>query len=428
MKNQIKIFLLGTIVCALVLFQIACKKNEAQRTNSLNANPAMFSRSLSSTSDSALVAYKKTTHEITAGFYRVQGPCYGPGVNGSNFSTVPDSLDVLILFCFDKSSPIISSVPGWISALHAKGTKVILTGNLNIPTGVPHTTAGYQTTAKMIMDSTVNKYGFDGYDIDVESNPSGSTLTDMAGVYTALSAYLGPKSGTGKLLTFDTNQTGSNSLFQQVYTMVDYVWLQAYGRGASTLQGTWNTFSPYIASGKFVPGFSFYEENGYPSNYWDDVTYPENGTGHAYDYARWEPTSGKKGGVFGYAIDRDAHLTSMHDNTLRVPDYKVTNDLIKIMNPVGTGGGTGAIFYQDINYGGTATTAIPKGNYTLAQLQAYGFVDNWASSVKLPTGWKVIMYKNDSFGGTSWTLTASNTNFTTLSPNANDVVTSVKIQ
>ena len=94
----------------------------------------------------------------------------------------------------------------------------------------------------------------------------------------------------------------------------------------------------------------------------------------------------------------------------------------------GSSGATGAVFYQNTNYGGTATAAIPKGSYTLAQLQAYGFVDNWASSVKLPAGWKVIMYKNNSFGGTSWTLTSSNTNFTTLSPNANDVVTSVKIQ
>jgi len=89
---------------------------------------------------------------------------------------------------------------------------------------------------------------------------------------------------------------------------------------------------------------------------------------------------------------------------------------------------TGVTFYQDINYGGTVTSAIPKGTYTLAQLQAYGFVDNWASSVKIPTGWTVTMYANDNSTGTSWTRTSNTPNFTTLSPNANDVVTSVKIQ
>jgi uncharacterized protein YbdZ (MbtH family) len=89
---------------------------------------------------------------------------------------------------------------------------------------------------------------------------------------------------------------------------------------------------------------------------------------------------------------------------------------------------TGVTFYQDINYGGTVTSAIPKGTYTLAQLQAYGFVDNWASSAKIPTGWTVTMYSNDNSTGTTWTRTSNTPNFTTLSPNANDVVTSVKIQ
>ncbi|MBD1392479.1 hypothetical protein [Mucilaginibacter glaciei] len=89
---------------------------------------------------------------------------------------------------------------------------------------------------------------------------------------------------------------------------------------------------------------------------------------------------------------------------------------------------TGVSFYQDINYTGTATASIPKGNYTLAQLQAYGFVDNWASSVTVPSGWTVTMYTNDNFTDTSWVCTANTANFTTLSPNANDVVTSVKIQ
>lgn len=91
-------------------------------------------------------------------------------------------------------------------------------------------------------------------------------------------------------------------------------------------------------------------------------------------------------------------------------------------------GTTGVKFYQNINYGGTVTSPIPKGNYTLAQLQAYGFVNDWASSIQVPAGWTVIMYTNDNWAGTYWTLTANNANFTALSPNANDVVSSVRIQ
>lgn len=415
---------------ALTGFQ-ACKKD---RTSNLQTDQALSGNQSKLTVNSAhldsLIAYKASVHEISAGFYRSYGSPTGGGADISGMATLPDSLDIAIAFGFGNGSSLNERTQMKnlvIPTLHTKGTKVIVTGNLDIPAGVPHTTAGYQTTAKLIMDSLVNKYGFDGFDIDVESNPSGTTLTDMVGVYTALSAYLGPKSGTSKLLTFDTNQSGTNSVFRQVYTMINYVWLQAYGRGASTLQGTWNTFSAYIQSNQFVPGFSFYEENGYPSNVWYDVTYPENGTGRAYDYARWEPTTGKKGGTFGYAIDRDAPLTSSTDNTNRTPNYKVTNDLTKIMNPVG-GIATGVNFYQDVNYAGTATAAIPKGSYTLSQLQAFGFVDNWASSVKIPSGWTVTMYTNNNFTGTSWVRTANTANFTTLSPSANDVVTSVKIQ
>jgi alpha-mannosidase len=88
----------------------------------------------------------------------------------------------------------------------------------------------------------------------------------------------------------------------------------------------------------------------------------------------------------------------------------------------------GVVFYQNTNYGGTAAKVIPKGNFKLAQLQPYGFVNDWASSVKIPNGWTLIMYKDDNFMGTSWTLTADTPDFTKLSPSANDVVTSCKIQ
>ncbi len=412
----------------MMLFGASCTKEQRPADATANSESAKASGAVTETLDS-LLAYKSRPHEIYAGFYRLEGPCYGPAPFGTNFSQVPDSLDILILFCFSPTSPVASQVPGWINTLHTKGTKVILTGGLDLVAGATHDSVGYAMTAKHIMDSVVNKYGFDGYDIDIESEPSGQDLTDKAGVYKALSKYLGPKSGTGKLLTFDTNRSGSNSLFQKVYTMVDYVWLQAYGRGASTLQSTWATFAPYIQSSQFVPGFSFYEERGYPSNVWYDVTYPVNGTGRAYDYARWEPTSGKKGGVFSYAIDRDAPLTSSTDNTLYAPTYIVSKQLIQIMNPASGGSGTtGVVFYQDAGYGGTASQPIAKGNYTLSQLQAKGVVNDWASSVKIPSGWSVTIYADDNFSGTSWTLTSNNSWLGGLSPSANDKMSSAKIQ
>lgn len=88
----------------------------------------------------------------------------------------------------------------------------------------------------------------------------------------------------------------------------------------------------------------------------------------------------------------------------------------------------GAVFFEHIGYQGMATREIPKGSYKLEQLKAFGFNDNWASSALLPEGWKVTMYKNDSFKNRSWILTASESDFTLLSPSASEQVTSVVIE
>lgn len=90
--------------------------------------------------------------------------------------------------------------------------------------------------------------------------------------------------------------------------------------------------------------------------------------------------------------------------------------------------GTGVRFFADANYGGYGTGIIPKGTYTLTQLEKFGFVNDWASSIKIPSGWTVTMYADNNSTGQSWTLTSNNSNFTALAPNANDLVTSVKIQ
>lgn len=416
-------FLIGVSLIFLSLG--SCNKNNDLRPVKTAAALQENNLLQAAVSPADLSGYKSSAHELSVGFYRTYGNHYG------SLLDLPDSLDIVVLFGGWGSGThnLGDSLSYIVSALHAKGIRVTYTGNLNLIPGASADSTGYNATAQAILD-TIGKYNLDGFDIDVESTPSGSTLTNMVGVYTALSKHLGPKSGTSKLLTFDTNQPGTNSMFKQVYTMVSYVFYQDYGRGTSGLQNIWNTFSPYIASTQFIPGFSFYEENGYPSNIWYDVTYPENGTGRAYDLAHWEPgSSTKKGGVFGYAIDRDAPLTSSTDNTIYAPDYKVTNDLIQIMNPAtGSGTTTGVVFYQDASYGGASTQPFPKGNYTMANFATSGMVNDWASSVKIPSGWTLTMYADNNFSGTSWTLTSDNSWFGGLSPSANDKVSSFKIQ
>jgi hypothetical protein len=88
----------------------------------------------------------------------------------------------------------------------------------------------------------------------------------------------------------------------------------------------------------------------------------------------------------------------------------------------------GVVFYQDFSYAGTAGQPLAVGTYTLSQLAALGVANDWASSVQIPAGRTVIMYSDDNFMGTSWTLTANTPNFSTLSPNANDTMSSCKVQ
>lgn len=92
------------------------------------------------------------------------------------------------------------------------------------------------------------------------------------------------------------------------------------------------------------------------------------------------------------------------------------------------GPGNGVIFFQHIDFGGAASQALPVGRHNLASLRTRGFVNDWASSVRIPAGRTVLMYEHDNFGGTEWRRTADTPNFVVLQPNANDQVSSVIVQ
>ena len=385
----------------------SCTKNmlTPQTGAALTNNTVLADQALTGTYLDSLITYKNSPHQLMMGYYRTWGDHVTNPVDYSTRMTdLPDSLDIVSVFAdyTPTGNPYWDTLKlVYIPYLHARGTKVVYTGGYfagasTNPTGLATWVAG--------IVARINDYNYDGYDIDIESTASGTTLQDQIACFQALSAYLGPQSGTGKLLIYDTNQNG-NALMSGIKNFVSYVLLQAYWRNVTSLQGTFNTYATYIAPSKFLVGVDYEDGTGYQA-------------GQMPAYASWQPTQGTKGGVFAYGIDEEGPNTSRN--------YVTTRAAIQTMNP--SSQTTGVLFYQNTNYGGTVSQLLAKGTYTTAQLSAKGVPNNWASSVKIPSGWTVIIYDSNNFSGTSWTLAANNSSLAGLSPSANDKMTSVKIQ
>ena len=102
---------------------------------------------------------------------------------------------------------------------------------------------------------------------------------------------------------------------------------------------------------------------------------------------------------------------------LRAHDSAAAFDNVNATKP------PGAVFYADGNYGGLGVSLSP-GSYTMTQLNAAGIPNDWMSSLRVPSGWTVQVYKDNDFTGTLWTFTSD----TALVPSdANDQMTSVRV-
>ncbi len=127
---------------------------------------------------------------------------------------------------------------------------------------------------------------------------------------------------------------------------------------------------------------------------------------------------------YGFAYDDVADQSS----TLQTPQpTKVVATFGGYAGQPSTGVAT---FYKDCNYSGTAV-ALPVGTYTLAQLNAKGILDNDISSLQVGSGYQVVLYTADSFGGSSLSLTGNTSclvNNALGSGNWNDQTTSLKVQ
>lgn len=278
-----------------------------------------------------ILDYKAGPHELMGAYFRSWRDVASGSGNKVSFGDLPDCTDIAFVFSEgDEPEAFYTALKNdYVPTLHARGTKVVRTAGIQVLLNTSYTNdeAGYQKLADDLIATKVTAHGLDGLDIDVEQDLSASELKQATGVFRALSKSLGPKSGTNKLLIYDTNESGKTDLFKAVNSYVSYVLVQSYGRSISSLQGTWNTFSPYIKSSQYLIGFSFYEERG---AHWHDTDTPIESS-RAYKYAQWEPKGTKKGGIFSYATDRDGVKDG--DDTIQTTTFSWTRKLISVMNP-----------------------------------------------------------------------------------------------
>ncbi len=125
--------------------------------------------------------------------------------------------------------------------------------------------------------------------------------------------------------------------------------------------------------------------------------------------------------------------TTLTDNSTCL-DYNLKNRIgsIVIEERRGNWGGGGGnppggnelvMIYADENYRGQSASLLPGSYSTMSQ--ANGFPDNALSSLQVPTGYRVVLYEFENFGGKSYTITNSKTGFSFSG--WNDKTSSIKV-
>jgi hypothetical protein len=275
-----------------------------------------------------LRAYKKSKHQIYYGWFGStggEGNAKSPGV----LDQIPDSVDIVSMW---GGVPPPNSYNAQVIAntQKLKGTRfvgVTIVGNGLLTDADPDffkkytngsTTytgvndalliEGYKIAAKHLADFVANR-GLDGYDFDYEPSGFLSNRKAFELYILEVSKYLGPKSGTNKLLVIDAFH---EDITVPTIPCVDYFVVQNYSPqgGRPDITSRINAQAPGLPWSKAISGENF------------EATWSTGGL--LLDYARWNPVNDKKGGIAVYHPEYEYPLN---------PDYKFSRAAIQIMNP-----------------------------------------------------------------------------------------------
>jgi Putative glycoside hydrolase Family 18, chitinase_18 len=320
MKLKVLLAVASPLVLTMI-FSTSCQKALTD-SSTTTTSPAQAAVQSPVTYLSNLVAYKASTHPLMMGYYRTWGDRSITGDSSNpRMTDMPDSVDILSVFPGNHASgPFFTALSNtYMATLHSKGTKVIWTP-VNNPW--PHATSGSDTAnialdTRKIMD-TINLFGYDGFDCDYEGQYSSAIV--IAGMK-YLSKYLGPKSGTGKLLTLATNISGiaPSNVPGALAPDVNYVLFEDYSpqfangkyygdtSSNTSVAYTLKYYTSYILKSQFLVGSDFESAAG-------AETMP--------NYTTWT-INNKTGGEFSYGID--AEYAANHN--------ALTRASIQAMNP-----------------------------------------------------------------------------------------------
>lgn len=280
----------------------------------------------------ALREYKKTKHKIAFGWY---GSWTATGASyQSRLASAPDSMDIISIWSqWHSLTPEQMADKEYLQKV--KGTKVTFTTFLdNIPAefraGEVPTHEEIANFAKAWGRDSINKYSYDGMDIDYEpgygaSGPLVGHDNELFKVLiTELGKYLGPKSGTGKLLMIDGVPYAVHTEMAEYF---DYGIVQAYASsGYTDLQNRFN--NAYAKGWKpeqyiFAENFESYWKNGGVTH----TTRDGQKVNSLLGMARFNPTQGFCAGFGAY------HMEYEYGNAEK--QYKYMREAIQDVNPAG---------------------------------------------------------------------------------------------
>lgn len=283
----------------------------------------------------ALREYKKTKHKIAFGWY---GSWTAVGASyQSRLVSAPDSMDIISIW-----SQWHSLTPEQIAdkefVQKVKGTKVtftIFSDKMPEPFlteigGGEYTDEAIEAYAKAYCKDSMDLYNYDGIDIDYE--PGWGASGPFVGhdnelfrkLILAMSKYVGPKSGTGRLLMIDGVPYAVHA---DIADCFDYGIVQAYASGGYTdLQSRFD--NAYAKGWKpeqyiFAENFESYWKNGGVTHLCRDGQVVNSLLG----MARFNPTQGYGAGFGAY------HMEYEYGNSAMV--YQYMRQAIQDVNPAG---------------------------------------------------------------------------------------------